>query len=101
MIKLMDKHDQTWYCQYNRFTLKSQRCAALESMAAAAYNGKRNGAGSAAAQMLLWKMERMEYMKIVVLDGYTLFPGDLDMQPLCALGEVAFYDRTPQDDAIL
>ena len=36
-------------------------------------------------------------MKIVVLDGYTLFPGDLDMAPLHALGEVQFYDRTPQD----
>ncbi|MBQ7885572.1 MAG: D-2-hydroxyacid dehydrogenase [Clostridia bacterium] len=36
-------------------------------------------------------------MKIVVLDGYTLFPGDLDMQPLAALGEVAFYDRTPEE----
>ena len=36
-------------------------------------------------------------MKIVVLDGYTLFPGDLDMTPLNALGEVAFYDRTPQE----
>ena len=37
-------------------------------------------------------------MKIVVLDGYTLFPGDLDMAPLHALGEVQFYDRTPQDE---
>lgn len=36
-------------------------------------------------------------MKIVVLDGYTLCPGDLDMQELHALGEVTFYDRTPQD----
>ena len=36
-------------------------------------------------------------MKIVVLDGYTLFPGDLDMRPLEVLGEVTFYDRTPQD----
>lgn len=34
-------------------------------------------------------------MKIVVLDGYTLFPGDLDRTPLFELGEVAFYDRTP------
>lgn len=37
-------------------------------------------------------------MKIVVLDGYTLFPGDLDMQPLLALGDVAFYERTPVDE---
>lgn len=33
-------------------------------------------------------------MKIVVLDGYTLFPGDLDMDTLKAVGEVSFYDRT-------
>jgi len=36
-------------------------------------------------------------MKIVVLDGYTLCPGDLDMRDLEALGEVQFYDRTPQE----
>jgi len=39
-------------------------------------------------------------MKIVVLDGYTLFPGDLDMRPLEALGEVMFYDRTPQAEIV-
>ena len=39
-------------------------------------------------------------MKIVVLDGYTLFPGDLDMQPLMALGEVAFYERTPEEQVV-
>jgi len=37
-------------------------------------------------------------MKIVVLDGYTLFPGDLDMCPLHALGEAVFFDRTPQKE---
>lgn len=37
-------------------------------------------------------------MKIVVLDGYTLCPGDLDLNALEALGEVTFFDRTrPQD----
>ena len=36
-------------------------------------------------------------MKIIVLDGYTLFPGDLDMCALHALGEVTFYDRTPPE----
>lgn len=34
-------------------------------------------------------------MKIVVLDGYTLNPGDLSWSPLEALGECAVYDRTP------
>jgi len=37
-------------------------------------------------------------MKIVVLDGYTLCPGDLDLEALGGLGEVAFYDRTPQTE---
>ena len=39
-------------------------------------------------------------MKIVVLDGYTLFPGDLNMQPLNELGEVMFYDRTPAEEIV-
>lgn len=39
-------------------------------------------------------------MKIVVLDGYTLFPGDLDMQPLYELGEVTFYDRTLPEEIV-
>ncbi|MGF7034564.1 glycerate dehydrogenase [Paenibacillus mucilaginosus] len=36
-------------------------------------------------------------MRIVVLDGYTLNPGDLDWGPLEALGEVTVYDRTPPE----
>jgi glycerate dehydrogenase len=34
-------------------------------------------------------------MKIVVLDGYTLNPGDLSWGNFHALGEVIIYDRTP------
>lgn len=37
-------------------------------------------------------------MKIVVLDGYTLNPGDLDWSGLEAIGECTVYDRTPLDD---
>ena len=37
-------------------------------------------------------------MKIVVLDGYTLNPGDLDWSGLEALGECRIYDRTPYED---
>ncbi|WP_319560245.1 D-2-hydroxyacid dehydrogenase [Marispirochaeta sp.] len=37
-------------------------------------------------------------MKIVVLDGYTLNPGDLSWKELEALGEVKVYDRTPFDE---
>lgn len=34
-------------------------------------------------------------MKIVVLDGYCLNPGDLSWEKLKLLGEVTIYDRTP------
>jgi len=33
--------------------------------------------------------------KIVVLDGYTLNPGDLSWQPFELLGDLTVYDRTP------
>jgi len=36
-------------------------------------------------------------VKIVVLDGYTLNPGDLSWDGLRALGECAIYDRTPPE----
>lgn len=36
-------------------------------------------------------------MKIVVLDGYTLNPGDLSWERLEELGELDLYDRTPKD----
>jgi glycerate dehydrogenase len=39
-------------------------------------------------------------MKIVVLDGYTLNPGDLSWDGLKALGDVVVYDRTPADKII-
>ena len=38
--------------------------------------------------------------KIVILDGYTLNPGDLDWKGFEALGDVTVYDRTG-DDQIL
>ena len=36
-------------------------------------------------------------MKIVVLDGYTLNPGDLSWAELEKLGDVTVYERTPND----
>jgi glycerate dehydrogenase len=39
-------------------------------------------------------------MKIVVLDGYTLNPGDLSWDGLKEFGEVVVYDRTPQDKVV-
>ena len=37
-------------------------------------------------------------MKIVILDGYTLNPGDLSWEPLKELGEVTVYERTVPKD---
>jgi glycerate dehydrogenase len=39
-------------------------------------------------------------MKIVVLDGYTLNPGDLSWDALTALGDVTIHDRTPYDQIV-
>lgn len=36
-------------------------------------------------------------MKIVILDGYTLNPGDLSWEAFEALGQVTLYDRTPSE----
>ncbi|SFV32436.1 D-2-hydroxyacid dehydrogenase [Thermoflavifilum thermophilum] len=36
-------------------------------------------------------------MRIALLDGYTLNPGDLSREPLLKLGEVHIYDRTTPD----
>ena len=39
-------------------------------------------------------------MKIVVLDGYTLNPGDLSWESLKSLGEVTVHDRTPAEKIV-
>jgi glycerate dehydrogenase len=39
-------------------------------------------------------------MKIVVLDGYTLNPGDLDWSGLEKLGRCEIHDRTPDDQIV-
>ena len=39
-------------------------------------------------------------MKIVVLDGYTLNPGDLSWDGLEKIGELHVYDRTNHEDII-
>lgn len=36
-------------------------------------------------------------MKIVILDGYTINPGDNPWDPLTSQGEVVIYDRTPSE----
>ena len=40
-------------------------------------------------------------MKIVILDGYTLNPGDLSWEPLKELGEVTVYERTAPKDVCI
>ena len=37
-------------------------------------------------------------MKIVILDGYSVNPGDLSWEELEACGELTVYDRTNPDD---
>ncbi len=39
-------------------------------------------------------------MKIVVLDGYGLNPGDLSWDSLTELGELVVYDRTAPEDVL-
>ena len=39
-------------------------------------------------------------MKIVVLDGYTLNPGDLSWEKLESLGDLTVYDRTAEKDVV-
>lgn len=39
-------------------------------------------------------------MKIVILDGYTLNPGDLSWDTLGALGELTVHDRTPAESVV-
>ncbi|WP_213581898.1 D-2-hydroxyacid dehydrogenase [Paenibacillus sp. J2TS4] len=39
-------------------------------------------------------------MKIVVLDGYTLNPGDMSWEPLERLGQVTIYDRTAPEQIV-
>lgn len=40
------------------------------------------------------------YMKIVVLDGYTLNPGDLSWDGLKTFGDLTVYDRTPAESVL-
>lgn len=40
-------------------------------------------------------------MKIIVLDGYALNPGDLDWGAVEALGELTVYDRTHPDEVLV
>ena len=42
----------------------------------------------------------MPVMKIVVLDGHALNPGDLSWEPLRTIGELQVFDRTPADQVV-
>jgi glycerate dehydrogenase len=43
----------------------------------------------------------MQKLKIVVIDGYTINPGDLDWTELEALGKLIVYDRSSPEEAAL
>jgi glycerate dehydrogenase len=45
-------------------------------------------------------MKSKQNMKIVILDGYTLNPGDLSWDELKKLGDVTIHDRTPADKVV-
>jgi glycerate dehydrogenase len=42
----------------------------------------------------------MPVIKIVVLDGHALNPGDLSWEPLRTIGELQVFDRTPADQVV-
>ena len=42
----------------------------------------------------------MDTKKIVVLDGFTLNPGDLDWEPLRTLGDCTIHERTPPAEIV-
>lgn len=42
----------------------------------------------------------MPPMRIVILDGYTLNPGDNPWAPINQLGQVVIHDRTPEDQIV-
>lgn len=48
---------------------------------------------------LVWDIN-LNHMKIVVLDGYTLNPGDLDWNGFSSQGELTVYDRTAPGDVV-
>lgn len=39
-------------------------------------------------------------MNIIILDGFTLNPGDLSWEPIKKLGKLTVYDRTPKEDVV-
>lgn len=65
------------------------RFGLLAMPAPTVYHSPRPGCGRFA--------RRENQMKIVVLDGYTLNPGDLSWGGLEKLGECVIYDRTPAE----
>jgi glycerate dehydrogenase len=56
--------------------------------------------GIAAVFFIRKKFNDRLQMKIVVLDGYTLNPGDINWAGLKELGEVVIHERTPADKVL-
>jgi len=51
-------------------------------------------------KILILKPFKNDMVKIVVLDGYTLNPGDLSWSPLLELGEVEIFERSNPKEAL-
>jgi glycerate dehydrogenase len=49
-------------------------------------------------KLILCEKQNRKNMKIVVLDGYTVNPGDMSWDELKTLGEVTIYDKTSPDE---
>ena len=93
-------------CGGQRFRKESdygvrKRCFRKDSLARLPKNGmmeRRAQRAPLAKALKYFRKERS--MKIVVLDGYTLNPGDLSWEGLSALGDLTVYDRTPYDQVV-
>jgi glycerate dehydrogenase len=59
--------------------------------------GYLNSANNSFKILVFFESFKMNVMKIVVLDGYVLNPGDLSWDGIKELGDCVFYDRTPAD----
>jgi glycerate dehydrogenase len=59
--------------------------------------GYLNTANNSFEILVFFESFKMNVMKIVVLDGYVLNPGDLSWDGIKELGDCVFYDRTPAD----
>src|SRR5262245_50324757 len=68
--------------------------------AVVAHGGRRRNGGEVATAARPPRLVHSGAMQIVVLDGYTLNPGDNPWDALARCGELAVFDRTPPDQVV-